>query len=161
MRGGDIPAEPAQRLAARVIDTLVVGLPVALVTTSESLGISPATAEVLIAPILAGLLSVYETVQLARWGRTLGKGLVGLRVRAESGGAGPGLGIGRAAVRSAGYAVPIALQPIPVLGPVAGVFWVVNAALVLERTRRPLHDRLADTAVVAVPQARPTPGEGT
>src|SRR5690606_13410286 len=59
------PAEPAQRLAARVVDTLVVGLPVTLVTTSEPLGLPPATAETLTAPILAGLLLVYETVQLA------------------------------------------------------------------------------------------------
>ncbi|TNY35306.1 RDD family protein [Thermomonospora catenispora] len=144
------PAEPAQRLAARVVDTLVVGLPVTLVTTSEPLGLPPATAETLTAPILAGLLLVYETVQLALWGRTLGKRLVGLRVRSEDG-AGAGPGVGHAALRATVYAAPIAMQPIPLLGPVMGVLWVGNALLTLREPRRPLHDRLAGTVVAAAP----------
>ncbi|WP_119728221.1 RDD family protein [Thermomonospora amylolytica] len=161
MLDDDAPAEPAQRLVARVVDTLVVGLPVALVMRSELLGLPRATADLLTVPILAGLLLVYEAVQLALWGRTLGKRFAGLRVRGEPDGAGPGLGTGRALLRSAVYAVPIALRPVPVLGVLAGLFWVANAALVLEGTRRQaLHDRLAGTVVVAVPHARRSPESG-
>ncbi|PKK12224.1 RDD family protein [Thermomonospora sp. CIF 1] len=146
------PAEPAQRLVARVVDTLVVGLPVMLVVHSQALGLSRPTADLVAVPVLAALLLVYEWLQLALWGRTLGKRLVGLEVVAERPGA--GLGHRRALLRSAVYALPIALRPVPLLGPVAGLFWVVNAGLVLEETRRrALHDRFAGTVVIR--RARP------
>ena len=61
----------------------------------------------------------------------------------------PGLGFGRSLLRSATYALPIAVRPVPVFGLIAGVFWVGNAALMYEGTRRQtLHDRLAATIVV-------------
>jgi uncharacterized RDD family membrane protein YckC len=154
-------AEPGQRLVARVVDTLVVGLPVALVVRSEAVGLPETEADLLTAPVLAVLLLVYEWVQLALWGRTLGKRFAGIEVAAEPRRDGPGLGFGRALLRSAVYAVPIAARPVPLLGVAAGLFWVANAGLLFEGTRRQaLHDRFAGTVVVRSPQAEAVPDGG-
>ncbi|MFC5754894.1 RDD family protein [Actinomadura rugatobispora] len=61
----------------------------------------------------------------------------------------PRLGVARSLLRSATYALPIAVRPVPVFGLIAGVFWVGNAGLMYEGVRRQaLHDRLAATVVV-------------
>ncbi|GAA2115443.1 RDD family protein [Actinomadura alba] len=147
-------AEPGQRLLARVADTLIVGVPVVLLTHAT---LPQATAEIVASVGLAGLLMLYESVQLARWGQTLGKRLAGVAV-VPAGPQGPEdgpLGLGRAVLRSAVYALPIAARPVPVLGAMAGVFWVANAALLFERPRRQaLHDRVARTLVVRVRSGR-------
>ncbi|MBC6458835.1 RDD family protein [Actinomadura sp. HBU206391] len=147
-------ADPGQRLLARIVDTLVVGLPVVLIARAT---LPQVTAEIVASVGLAGLLLVYESVQLARWGRTLGKRLAGVAV-VPAGPEGPEegrLGVGRAVLRSAVYALPIAARPVPVLGVMAGLFWVGNAALLFERPRRQaLHDRVARTFVVRVRTGR-------
>lgn len=146
-------AEPGQRLLARIVDTLIVGVPVGLVRSE---------ADAVTVLWLAALLFLYESVQLAFWGRTLGKRFAGIAVvpagsaeaadaveTAEAGAGVPGLGVFRAMVRTAVYALPIAARPVTVLGVVAGLFWVVNAAALFEGTRRQaLHDRLAGTLVI-------------
>jgi hypothetical protein len=142
---------------ARIIDTLVVGLPVVLIARAA---LPQVTAEVVASVGLSGFLLLYESVQLALWGRTLGKRLTGIVVvpagpagadhpdGAESA-RGRGLGLGRALLRAAVYALPIAARPVPVLGVVAGVLWVANAVPVFERPlRQALHDRTAGTQVV-------------
>jgi uncharacterized RDD family membrane protein YckC len=135
-------AEPAQRLVARIVDTLVVGLPVVAVAYAA---LPPAAAEVAVPIGVAAVLLAYEPVQLTLWGRTLGKRFAGIAVVAEEGR--PALW--RALVRAAVYAVPIALRPVPVLGAIAGIFWVAGVALMFERPeRRALHDRIARTRVV-------------
>jgi uncharacterized RDD family membrane protein YckC len=143
-------ADPGQRLLARIVDTLIVGLPVVLLARAT---LPQATAEIVASVGLAGLLLLYESVQLARWGRTLGKRLAGVAV-VPAGPEGPEdgrLGVRRAVLRSAVYALPIAARPVPVLGVLAGLFWVANAALLFERPRRQaLHDRVARTFVVRV-----------
>jgi uncharacterized RDD family membrane protein YckC len=81
------------------------------------------------------------------WGRTLGKRLVGIKVVQVAGppGGGPVL---RAILRAAVYVIPIALRPVPVLGVLAGLFWVADVALILGRPRgQALHDRIAGTGV--------------
>lgn len=139
------PAEPGQRLLARVVDTLVVGLPVVLVARSA---LPRVTADAVAAVAIAGLLLLYETVQLALWGRTLGKRVAGIEVALAEAVGGP-LGLPRAFLRSAVYALPLAARPVPVLGVVAGIFWVANAGALFEGTRRQaLHDRLCGTVVV-------------
>lgn len=154
------PAEPAQRLVARIIDTLVVALPVVLVTRAT---LPRVTADVVASVGLAFLLVVYDSVQHARWGRTLGKRLTGIRVisvPADGPAAGTVEGAGvdggcprpvQALLRAAVYAVPIAARSVPVLGAIAGIFWVTNVGLLLERPRRQaLHDRIAGTVVVSI-----------
>ncbi|MQY05966.1 RDD family protein [Actinomadura macrotermitis] len=150
---GPVLADPGQRLVARIIDTLVVGLPVLMVLRET---VPHRTLEVLAPPLVAGLLLVYEALQLALWGRTPGKRLTGIRVVRESGG-GP-LGAGRALLRTAVYTLPVAVRPVPVplLTAAAGFFWVVNVAFIYEGTRgavpdgrrQALHDRFAGTVVV-------------
>lgn len=184
-------AEPGQRLLARVVDTLIVGVPVVLAVRELASG----RAVDVVAPIaVAGCMLVYEAVQLALWGRTLGKRFAGIEVvvappdeqpggavaedaePAAAGGTGvlpasppvslPGFvpagvsgsadagvaarpDVPRSVLRAAVYSLPIAARPIPVLGLLAGVFWVVNAGVLFEGTRRQAaHDRLAGTLVV-------------
>jgi uncharacterized RDD family membrane protein YckC len=140
----EVAAEPGQRLVARIVDTLVVGLPVVAVAYAT---LPRAGAEVLVPVGVSVLLLMYESVQLAIWGQTLGKRLAGIVVVPEDG----RLGLTRALVRAAVYALPIALRPVPVLGVIAGIFWVANVALMFERPKRQaLHDRLARTRVVTV-----------
>lgn len=196
-------AEPGQRLLARVVDTLVVGVPVVLVVREL---VSGHTADVVAPSAVAGCMLLYEAIQLAIWGRTLGKRVAGIEVvtatpqeapeaAAEaSGGAGEGAGLGavsalpvsvpgfvplaapepaeaaapqgaevvdastrpdvlRCVLRAAVYSVPIGLRPIPVLGLLASIFWVVNAGAVFEGVhRQAVHDRLAGTLVVKRPR---------
>ena len=121
--------------------------------------------EVVGPPAVAGCLLIYEAVQLAIWGRTLGKRFAGIEVVVAPAqpSTGPGskrrrrgsLGILRAVGRAAVYALPVAARPVPVLGLLASIFWVANAGLLYEGTRRQaLHDRLAGTEV----RKRPSSG---
>jgi uncharacterized RDD family membrane protein YckC len=140
-------AEPAQRLVARIVDTLVVALPVVLVARAT---LPLVTAEVVASIGLAALLVVYDSVQHARWGQTLGKRLTGIRVVPESG-EDSRPSPSQALLRGAVYALPIAARSVPFFGVVAGIFWVANVGLLLERPRRQaLHDRLAGTTVVSI-----------
>ncbi|WP_433464906.1 RDD family protein [Spirillospora sp. CA-128828] len=70
-------AEPGQRLLARVTDTLVVGVPVIVVVRAL---VSGHTVDIVAPPAVAGCMLLYEAVQLALWGRTLGKRLAGIEV---------------------------------------------------------------------------------
>ncbi|GAA2134157.1 RDD family protein [Actinomadura napierensis] len=171
---GDGPAlaEPGQRLLARIVDTLIVGLPVIIVVKEF---VSGHDFDVVAPPAVAGCMLLYEAVQLAVWGRTLGKRFAGIQVvsappalsgredaatgvgEAEAGPSASGLpqapygrpSAPRAVLRAAVYAVPIALRPVHILGLLAGLFWVANAGFIYEGTRRQaLHDRLAGTLVV-------------
>ncbi|MBE1532956.1 RDD family protein [Actinomadura algeriensis] len=171
-------AEPGQRLLARIVDTLIVGLPVVLIVREA---VSAAAFALAAPPAVAGCLLVYEAVQLALWGRTPGKRFAGIEVvraedvRAEAvldrhdedvprddaagrpaSGPDPArLGALRGALRAAVYSVPIVARPVPVAGVLASVFWVANAGLLFEgRSRQALHDRLAGTVVVKRPGAR-------
>ncbi|XRQ06512.1 RDD family protein [Actinomadura welshii] len=153
-------AEPGERLLARIVDTLIVGLPVIIVVRGL---VSGPAVDVVAPPALAGCMLLYESIQLALWGRTLGKRFAGIEVvvtaptgdhpGGEAGASGP-LGRPRAVLRAAVYSLPIAARPVPVLGALAGIFWVANAGLLFEGTRRQaLHDRLAGTVVVKRPPA--------
>jgi len=128
--------------------------------------------DVVAPPAVAGCMLLYEAVQLALWGRTLGKRFAGIQVvqgpsgpegaatdaeRAGAAEASDGAPEGRygrpsvprAVLRAAVYSVPIALRPVHILGLLAGLFWVANAGFIYEGTHRlAVHDRLAGTLVV-------------
>ncbi|WP_243716804.1 RDD family protein [Actinomadura darangshiensis] len=70
-------ADPGQRLLARVVDTLVVGVPVVLVVRAV---VSGHTVDVVAPPAVAACMLLYEAVQLALWGRTIGKRFAGIEV---------------------------------------------------------------------------------
>lgn len=139
-------AEPAQRLVARLVDTLIVGVPIATAATEL---FPRERAQAVVAPIaFAAVYFGYEAVQLALWGRTVGKRLTGLRVVTADGGRPSPL---QAVVRSAIYALPPAARPVPVLNVLAGLFWIGEVALLFEGgSRQALHDRAAGTFVLDV-----------
>ncbi|SNT46320.1 RDD family protein [Actinomadura meyerae] len=201
-------ADPGQRLLARVVDTLIVGVPVIVIVREL---VSGHTVDVVAPPAVAGCMLLYEAVQLALWGRTLGKRFAGIEVvtavgsasagrasflpasvpgfvptaepeegaartdasaapspdsasedapeatggrtgaesAAEAVEAGARPGVLQCLLRAAVYSLPIAMRPIPVAGVLASVFWVVNAGVIFEGTRRQaVHDRVAGTLVV-------------
>ena len=143
-------AEPSQRLVARLVDTLIVGVPLATVAAE----IFPReTAQRVVAPIaFAGVFLVYEALQLTLWGCTVGKRLTGLHVVSVDGSR---LRPSQAIVRSLIYALPPAARPVPVLNVLAGIFWIAEIGLLFEGAhRQALHDRAAGTLVV---DTRPRP----
>jgi uncharacterized RDD family membrane protein YckC len=137
----DAVAEPSQRLVARLVDTLIVGVPLATVATE------PYSTQTVLAPVgFAAVFLVYESVQLVFWGRTVGKRLTGIKVVSADGGR---LRASPALARAAVYALPPAARPVPVLNVLAAIFLLVDAALVFDRPyRQTLHDRAAGTVVV-------------
>ncbi|MBO2451522.1 RDD family protein [Actinomadura barringtoniae] len=163
----EVLADPGQRLLARIVDTLIVGLPVVMVIREVVHGHH---AEVIATPIVAGALFLYEWPQLALWGRTLGKRFAGVQVVREGAAAPPApdespggsgdrsersegrVGVFRALLRAGVYAAPIAVRPVPILGIIGGLLWVANAGALYEGDRRQAgHDRLAGTVVVKRP----------
>ncbi|GAA4223492.1 hypothetical protein GCM10022254_00700 [Actinomadura meridiana] len=70
-------AEPGQRLLARIIDTLIVGVPVIVVVRAV---VAAHAVDVVAPPAVAGCMLLYESIQLALWGRTLGKRVAGIEV---------------------------------------------------------------------------------
>jgi uncharacterized RDD family membrane protein YckC len=146
VRGGSeaVLAEPSQRLVARLVDTLIVGVPLATAATEF---FPRDTAQIVVTPLaFAGVSLVYEAVQLALWGRTVGKRLTGVRVVSADG---RPLRVGQALVRSAIYALPPAGRPVRVLNLLAGIFWLAEIGLMFEGGhRQALHDRAAGTLVI-------------
>ena len=153
----DAVAEPSQRLVARIIDTLIVGVPIATAATE----IFPReTAQTVVAPIaFAVVFFLYEVVQLAVWGCTVGKRLTGLRVVSVTG---ERPTVVQALIRAAIYALPPAARPVPILNVLAAIFWLAENGLQFEGSyRQALHDRAAGTLVIDVRprvMAEPEPG---
>ncbi len=98
--------------------------------------------------ILLGAVFAYEVVAVARWGTTVGKLLLGLRVLRFHGGSNPGSG--RATGRVGAYwligAIPCGIGPLILL---------VTTATDHSGWRRGWHDRAAGTVVVELARQRP------
>lgn len=135
------PAGLASRLAAALIDLLMLYVIATALTTVLSIGAavlnSPTLAAIGVAVVSGAALLAYPIVLETLWdGRTLGKAALGLRV-VTSGGA--PIGFRAAAVRAALLLVDVALVPI-------GALWC--AALLLSPSGRRLGDIAAGTVVV-------------
>lgn len=137
-----------RRLVARIIDWLVVGIPVGLVLWLATGGYDPNSAgrswgqEI----VYAGVYFLYEGAMLTSRGRTVGKMAMNIRVAMLENGAPP---VGQPGwTRAAIYALP------PVVPCCGAVFWLVNVAWLLwdKPYRQALHDKAARTVVVV---ARP------
>ncbi|MCO5968122.1 RDD family protein [Actinoallomurus soli] len=148
-------AEPSQRLVARIIDILIVGVPIGLGATEL---FPRETAQRVVAPLaFAVAFFLYEAVQVAIWGRTVGKRLTGLRVISVTG---ERPTVVQALVRTAIYTLPPAARPVPVLNILAGIFWLAENGLLFEGSyRQALHDRAAGTLVLDVRSPAPGPEE--
>jgi uncharacterized RDD family membrane protein YckC len=139
------PAAIQRRIAAFLIDQVllfgvVIGLSLALGVNRGDVG-SDSGAVAAVGLVGIAVAIAYHSVAVARFGRTVGKQLMGLRVVA--------LPEGRQVLWS--YAalralVPAAVVLLPVVGSVAGL--AVYLWAVFDPRRQGLHDKLAGTMVV-------------
>jgi len=148
-----------QRVAARLLDGLILGVPLTVVVFATSTMDSarntvdtPVAVQVLAAVVLA----LYEVVLIHTRGQTIGKRLMGIQVVRVNDGALPDWS---AAI--ARYLVPA----LPALVPLPGFFLlsiVVYLVALTNPLRRGWHDRAAGTIVVraepAVDASAPTAG---
>ncbi|WP_169953629.1 RDD family protein [Microbispora sp. H11081] len=162
-------AEWWQRLVARIIDGVVVGIPfgiisvviTAIVVTSPSIDISSGTIDPgggvflasLLSSILAGLVMIgYEFILLRQRGQTLGKIAMGIKVVQVGGTLEGGLPVDVAGKRAAVMWGPQLVQWIPIVKYLVGVFSLLNVLWLLwdKPLQQALHDKAAKTVVVKV-----------
>ncbi len=139
-------ARSGQRCAARILDFIIVSVFDVAVALFIVLGESDDAEQ--IADRLTGvflwssvLFLVYEVVQVALWGRTLGKRMVGIKVVNAAHGGVPGWGkaVGR-------WAIPGLVYLIPIVGPLAALLCYIS--LTWDRVYQGWHDKAAGTLVV-------------
>ena len=143
------PAPLVRRLGAFLIDQLllfavVIGLTVAVGVDTGDITDAEANSVLAVSLIGVALSIAYHTVSVARFGRTVGKGLLGLRVVALP--AGQQVAWSYAALRAL---VPSAAVLLPVVGNLAGL--AVYLWAVFDKRRQGLHDKLAGTLVTQAP----------
>jgi uncharacterized RDD family membrane protein YckC len=159
----DLLATIGRRVGARLLDGVIVGLPLTIlvfavsdVDQAKSTVHTPLWAQLLAAAVAA----VYEVVLIRLWGQTVGKRMLGIRVARITDGAVPDWTA--SAVR---YLLPV----LPLLLPIPGIFvlsMVIYLAAVVDPLRRGWHDRAAGTIVVKASSSAPTappgppPGQG-
>ena len=141
----DALASIGKRALAQVLDGLVVGVPLFLLTMA--LGTSLADQNLTDRQLLwltvlwVAVTLAYNTVAVAVWGKTVGKHVLGLKVVNRADG-GP-VSWTYASVRAL---VPTVVQLVPVIGP--GLSIVVYLRAVFHPLRQGLHDAAAGTVVV-------------
>ena len=135
-------ADPGTRLAARTVEGLLMYVPaLALVPAGIALGSATAIRVGLVGTVVTGLVVLaLNLVFLHRYGQTVGKRMLGLRIVTEKG---PRATLGR--LVGLRYVVPFLLESVPVLGP---LFTLVDALFIFSETRQTIHDRFARTIVV-------------
>ncbi|WP_204058461.1 RDD family protein, partial [Microbispora corallina] len=163
-------AEWWQRLVARIIDGVIVGVPfliisavitAVVVTTGNydlSTGAVTAPSGYFLASLLIALISglvmiAYEFLMLRMRGQTVGKIVMGIRVVPVGGSLGPeGLPVDAAGKRVGVLYGPQVLRWIPVVGWLLGIFALVNVLWLLwdKPLQQTLHDKAAKTIVVKV-----------
>lgn len=138
---------PGKRFLARLLDAVIVGIPVSLILAGMglpaptiALGGTEAWAQ---GAITAGLWFLYYVAFEAVTGATLAKRIMNMKVVSETEGA---AGLGPAALRNSW----ILLGLVPAVGGVlllGAVVWIVVS---IGRSNKGIHDRLAGTAVIGV-----------
>lgn len=135
-------ADPALRLAARIIDGLAPFAPlIALGAVGVAAG-SPAILRAGLAGTIAAALALLglNAWWIHRYGQTLGKRLLGLRI-VQAGGS--RATFGRIFWRR--IVLTGVIEAVPLLG---WIFALVDPLFVFSATRQTLHDRIAGTIVV-------------
>jgi uncharacterized RDD family membrane protein YckC len=148
-------ASIGQRIGARLLDGLIIGLPLTVLVFAASdvsedrKTISTPLWVQLVAAVVSAL---YEIVLIRTWGQTVGKRVLGIKVVRITDGALPDWTA--SIVR---YVLPV----VPVLIPVSGVFLlsiVIYLVAIVHPLRQGWHDRAAGTIVVkADSPSRPSP----
>ncbi|GAA0528813.1 MULTISPECIES: RDD family protein [Streptomyces] len=142
-------AHLGRRLIARIIDALLIGIPVGLVLSAITGGYDPvdgSARSTIVTLIYVLVYFVYEGLMLTRDGQTVGKKAMKIRVALLENGQPPAGPAGW--VRAGVYALP---EIVPCCG---FVFWLINVLwCTWDRPyRQCLHDKAARTLVVsAVP----------
>lgn len=143
------------RWVARVIDSVLISVPVGLATTvvvvAQAGGDPTAetasaegttTAQAVMWGVIVVLAVAYETVTVARWGQTLGKAVMGIRVARQVNGRCP---VWWEAALRIGLPGAVAVIPHPLARAAAMAMFVVA---MFDPLRRGLPDRAAGTVVV-------------
>lgn len=132
-----------RRLLARIIDALVVGVPMALLIIAAGGHDSPRGGTYLQQSLALLVYFAYDGLMLTSRGQTLGKMAMRIRVARVEGGEIPRGGAGWA--RAAVYALP---QLVPCVG---FLFWLLNVLYCTwdQPLRQCLHDKAARTVVVS------------
>ncbi|MFD8382152.1 RDD family protein [Streptomyces sp. NPDC059679] len=141
-------ANRGRRLVARIIDALIVGIPVGLVMAVLVGDYDPvnnndeATA---ITIVYALVYFLYEGLMLTKYGQTVGKKVMKIRVALLENGEIPAGQPGW--LRAGTYALP---EIVPCCG---FIFWLINVLWCTwdQPYHQCLHDKVAKTVVVAVP----------
>ena len=143
-------ADPALRLAARTIDLGVALVPaLAVVPVGIALGAPMLVRGGLVSSLVAmGALGALNLGWLQRYGQTVGKRVVGLRIVRSD-----GRRATLATILLRRVVAPGVLASVPVVG---SLFALADALLVFSRDRRTLHDHLADTIVIDLRRGSPT-----
>lgn len=146
-------ANRGKRLLARIIDTIVftiallaICVPLALYVDRhypDETGVVPTAAGYTILVLFLFGPFLYEAPQLARWGKTVGKAITGLRVVRSSPPGAP-LSAGRAFGRTACYPLLASIPGIALFG-LLSVLWQFWD----EPYHQCLHDKMAGTVVIA------------
>lgn len=139
-------ASPLRRLGARLVDGLVIGLPMVIVFTVAFAAYfedgRPSDEAIFQMTLIATAVgALYEIVLIHLRGQTLGKMAVGIKVIQVEDGRPPSWN--RASIR---YALPALAGFIPVAGGLLGL--VVYLWLLWDPQRQGLHDKAARTIVV-------------
>jgi uncharacterized RDD family membrane protein YckC len=156
----DLLATIGQRIGGRLLDTLILGLPLSVLTFAVSdVSDDRRTLDTpLWAPILATLIAaLYEVVLIRMWGQTIGKRVVGIKVVRVTDGNLPDWTA--SFVRYLLPVIPI-LLPVPVVN--VALSLVVYLVAVTHPLRRGWHDRAAGTLVIkaqSAPREPPAPGD--
>ncbi|WP_064273463.1 RDD family protein [Streptomyces sp. RTd22] len=141
-------AHLGRRVVARIIDGLIIGIPVGLIMaliwgTYYPMGDGSDARSSVFTLVYVLAYFVYEGLMLTRYGQTLGKKAMKIRVAMLETGEPPVGGAGWA--RAATYTLP---EIVPCCG---FVFWLVNVLwCTWDRPyRQCLHDKVAKTVVVS------------
>ncbi|MBX6386908.1 MAG: RDD family protein, partial [Microbispora sp.] len=162
-------AEWWQRLVARLIDGVIVGIPflilngliVAIVVTPPHIDLENGTVTegsgvllaALLVAVLSGLVMVgYEFLMLRMRGQTVGKLALGIKVVPVGGTLDGGLPVDVAGKRAGVMWGPQLVRWVPVVEYVVGIFSLLNVLWHLwdKPLRQALHDKAAKTVVVKV-----------
>jgi len=135
------------RFGARVLDAIIVGVVffvlvfvfAAASTSGDTADFSGFSAMGVLLGLVVGVS--YEVVQIAVWGQTLGKRIVGVKVIHATHGGLPGWGkaFGR-------WAIPGLLALIPVVGWILSILCYISATW--DRVYQGWHDKVAGTLVI-------------
>lgn len=142
-------ASPGARVGARILDAIVIVIAMVVVLALGSASAAGGSGEAAAAGFFAAILIavafglLYEVVQIALWGQTLGKRMTSVKVVHAVHGGTPGWG------KSTGrWAIPGLLGLIPFIGWLLAL--ICYLSLLWDRVRQGWHDKAAGTLVVRV-----------